>query len=106
MNPAFFIALAARIDSATSCDHIASLTSEINAIVGGMQDEIQARIAEILPLLAAPTSPDAAVTWITNYISLLNKPYQAYLAQLTFIAAQMVAIEQKIAQKLTQLGCD
>ncbi|GGY12613.1 hypothetical protein GJV26_00120 [Massilia dura] len=93
-NKQYVKALTQRINNATDCHELQEVTNDAIASIQAQSDAITAQLAALQPMLALlkpPTSLNAIISWLSNFItSFLTpymKPYVTYAAQ----AAEMVA---------------
>lgn len=111
VDSSFFSALRARIDAVETCPDLQDAAATA-ASLAGVQQDIAARLAELQPVLALLTAPDAnllkIVTWIKDYIDAVLKPYvrpiEIYAAQLVTIAAEAAALSAAIGAKAAEIG--
>ncbi|HEX8583052.1 MAG TPA: hypothetical protein VF680_01415 [Allosphingosinicella sp.] len=107
----FFTAARARIDAVTTCPDLQDAAAMLGSIAG-VQGDIAARLADLQPVLALLAAPDAnlakIVTWITDYINAVLKPYvrpiELYAAQLAALAAEAAMLEAAIGAKAAAIG--
>lgn len=99
LNTQYFTDITAAMSAAESCAELQALVTEAMASINAFEAGINADLAAMLPmlsLLTAPTSPGAAISWITNYISTILTPYlKPYITlgtQLTDLLAQIATL--------------
>lgn len=113
LNTAVFTAAEAQIAGCTSCATLQALVNQtvgdLNAFIQGLIDQ-NALLGPMQALLTAPTSPTAAVTWITNYITNVLTPqlavYATYAAKATALATAVTNLTNAISTAESNIkGC-
>ena len=106
INTAQYTALQDRVNNATSCAELQSITTEILASLAANASATsaqQALLAPIAALMSPPSSPSDVVTWISGFITHvlgpLYAPQATYTAQLTAQATQMTALLAAVSSK-------
>jgi hypothetical protein len=104
-------ALIDRINATQQCDELQALVGEVFASMQAQLDAIGDQLAMLQPLLdllAVPTSLNAIISWLRNFITAFLGPYVAayakYAAQLTAVVAAIAQLEAAIeaaARRLT-----
>lgn len=94
-------ALVDRINATQQCGELQELVNEVYASMQAQLDAIGAQLAALQPLLdllKVPTSLDAIISWLRNFITAFLGPYvAAYAKYAAQLAAVIIAIEQLTA---------
>jgi hypothetical protein len=97
-NPDYYANMVATINNARSCAELQTITNNIMNTMKANTTAIvaqQAKLAPILALLTPPASPNAAVTWISNFITgVLTPQYQPAINYVTQLADIVIVVGQ------------
>lgn len=111
INPAYFADLTEKVNNAQTCAELQAASAQIMDALNAQVSVIEAQITALGPLaalLSAPTSPTAAVTWITNFISAQIAPQYAavakYTAQVTQLATEISNLTGAIEAAASRIG--
>ena len=103
INSSQFNSTVKQIENAANCEEVRELAANALSQLSAQQQAISEQLAKVQPLLNllnAPTSPDAAVTWvkdfIEDYLTQQFKPALSYPTQLAQIAAQISSLQSAI----------
>lgn len=99
LNTSYFTALTKRAKSINTCSELQDLVSDALASIKAQEEAIQAQLATVTPMLALlniPTSPNAVVGWVGNYINTMLvpqlKPAISYALQVPELALQVAEL--------------
>jgi hypothetical protein len=103
VNIEYYTQLKARIEGCSSCDSLKAVAAEALSAIAAQQQAIQDQINALQPMLALitpPTSLNAIISWVGNFINAfikpVTKPYTVYISQLTLLAAELAEISSAI----------
>lgn len=112
-NAAYFDSLIAAIDSVESPVELQGLVDDAAGAITPVQAAITAQLAKVAPLaalLSPPSSPDAAVTWIssfiTNFLTPLAAPAITLPAQAALLTTKSAEVAAAVARARDRIpGC-
>lgn len=103
LNTQYYTNLVDRINGVNSCQALQDVTTEALQALSEQQAAITEQMAAIQPMLALlnpPTSLNAIISWIGNFITSFItpavKPYVTYQAQLVALTAQIAQVVDAI----------
>jgi len=94
-----------KIDSIQTPEQLTTYRDKVLQEFTDLQTQASNQIAELTPLATPPTTPDQAVTWITN---LIGAQFTAPLANVTALQAEAsvkyAALATKFSNRLAEIS--
>jgi len=102
INTAYYEGLIAQVQAIENCDALNQAVTTIFASIQAEKTAIEQQIARYQPLLALltpPTTPNAVVGWVSNFISLYLTPQiQPFYTYTTQLATLVTTIEHLVSE--------
>jgi hypothetical protein len=100
----YYDTLIAKVENVPSCDELATLTAENDAIVAAQLAAIQDQIDILAPLLIVPgTNLSQIVTWIQSMVDVFTVPALALPQQLIDVGLKADELTVATAAKFSEL---
>jgi hypothetical protein len=104
INPQTVDNIVARINAIPDVPSLTALETELQAMLGKWVAAQLKELETLVGLNTPPTTPNEAVTWVTNFISVhITGPYNKAVELGTEIATASSRISTAIANKLSSL---
>jgi len=104
INDSYFNSVIDQINNATSCNQLKDIVSQFYTSIAATQQaslQQQQLLGGMQSLLEAPTTPDACVTYLSNFIQLYLgpalAPYQTYLQQNIALTAKLGSVANAVS---------
>lgn len=111
LNLSYFTNLQSQIAVVKTEAELQALVDKVFSDISMLESTITSQIAKLAPLLGlvtAPTSPSEVITWIgtfiTGFLTPYLIPYATMAAQLTALATQVALLTTEINNAASRLG--